>query len=564
MKNLKRIMYMSIIILIILITKVQAANKVIVLDPGHGGIDTGAINKSAGIYERDINLKIATYLKEYLNEYSGITVLMTHTGFQSGKMELLDRAMVGRNNNADMLISLHCNSSDTSTTVTGAEAFVTHNTSLPKYNEQCSKLANLMLNNLRKLGIINRGVKTKLSGSEDEVYSDGTRGDYYGIIRYSMKGVFEGPGVNIQEGNGMPVVLLEHCYIQNGDEKYINSDSAIRRLAKADCDAIVEFYGLHLKEKAVSAITLNTQNEILLVGDSINLQETIYPKTTEDKKVIWKTSDENIATVENGKVTAKKEGNVEITVTTNDGGYSDTCKFIIKNLEIQTNVKEIYCLKDEQIEFKVKTIPYLPEGASVVAKVEDENIANLDMQKQIITANNEGITNIIIQIKQGEEVLLEKKVATNVATLGEQENITIKNIKEQNGTLVKISAQTLLDEFVKNIEVSDNLEVEIQLPKEILKDEEKYIGTNTKVIIKRKENNEIIKTYYCKVYGDINEDGKITASDYGYIKNYIMKKGLIDIYAIDAADVSRDSKITTTDYGLIRNYIMKGTPLKVE
>lgn len=33
---------------------------------------------------------------------------------------------------------------------------------------------------------------------------------------------------------------------------------------------------------------------------------------------------------------------------------------------------------------------------------------------------------------------------------------------------------------------------------------------------------------------------------------------------MDIADVSRDGKITTTDYGLIRNYIMKGTALKVE
>lgn len=564
MKNLKRILYMSIIILMILITKVQATNKVIVLDPGHGGIDPGAINIKEGIYEKDVNLKIAEYLKEYLNEYAGVTVIMTHEGFNDGKMELLDRAMVGRNNNADMLISLHCNSSSTSSILTGAEAFVTHNTSLPKYNEQCSQLANLMLNNLSKLGIINRGVKTKLSGSEDEVYSDGTRGDYYGIIRYSMKGVYEGPGANIQEGEGMPVVLLEHCYIQNGDEKYINSDVAIQRLAKADCDAIVEFYGLHLKEKAVSAITLNTQNEILLIGDSINLEETIYPETAEDKKVIWTSSDENIATVENGKVTTKAEGTLEITATTNDGGYSATCKLIVKDLEIQTSVKEIYCFKGEQIAFKFQAIPYLPENASVVTIIENGNIIELDTEKEMITANQEGMTNIIIQIKQGEEIILEKKVETKVITLLEQDKIIINNLKEENGTLSRISAQTTLEDFLENIELSENLKVTIELPKESTNDEERYIATNTKVIIKRKENGEIIKSYYCKVYGDINEDGKITASDYGYIKNFIMKRGLIDMSVMDIADVSRDGKITTTDYGLIRNYIMKGTALKVE
>ena len=130
----------------ILQTKSFAANKVIVLDPGHGGKDTGSINERAGLIERDINLKIANYLRKYLSEYAGITVILTHEGFQSGTYELIDRALFARSKNADLIVSLHCNSSEKGN-LNGTEAFVTANTSLPKYNEQCSELANKILNN---------------------------------------------------------------------------------------------------------------------------------------------------------------------------------------------------------------------------------------------------------------------------------------------------------------------------------------------------------------------------------------------------------------------------------
>lgn len=41
----------------------------IVIDPGHGGHETGAINYTDGIMEKDINLKTARYLREYLQNY---------------------------------------------------------------------------------------------------------------------------------------------------------------------------------------------------------------------------------------------------------------------------------------------------------------------------------------------------------------------------------------------------------------------------------------------------------------------------------------------------------------
>ena len=50
----------------------------ICIDPGHGGIDGGGMSYSE-IYEKDINLKISYYLKNYL-ENSGYNIILTRYG----------------------------------------------------------------------------------------------------------------------------------------------------------------------------------------------------------------------------------------------------------------------------------------------------------------------------------------------------------------------------------------------------------------------------------------------------------------------------------------------------
>ena len=253
-------------------TVVQAFT--ITLDPGHGGtIPSGVTGESVGteyngLAEKDINLKIAKYLREYLNDYQNVNVVLTRE--TDTFMRVFNRAIVARNNNSDLLLSIHINDSTTTDfSIKGAEAYVTANKSLPKYNEGTSKLANMMLNNLAGIGLNSRGVKTKLLTDPTDVYSDGTLADYYGIIRYGMRGTMIDKGVtsiynnstdlqktvvsasysaNIQNGEGVPTILLEHGFIR-GDYNSFNSDEKLKRIAEADGKAIVEYYGLKPKRE---------------------------------------------------------------------------------------------------------------------------------------------------------------------------------------------------------------------------------------------------------------------------------------------------------------------------
>ena len=91
---------------------------------------------------------------------------------------------------------------------------------------------------------------------------------------------------------------------------------------------------------SVTGVTLNKSTLSIQVGGSETLTATVAPKDASNKKVTWKSSNEAVATVANGKVTGVKAGEATITVTTDDGGKTATCKVTVSNKEVKvTGVK---------------------------------------------------------------------------------------------------------------------------------------------------------------------------------------------------------------------------------
>jgi N-acetylmuramoyl-L-alanine amidase len=96
------------------------SGKVIAIDAGHGGPDGGAISKD-GLVEKEVNLAISLYLRDYLQQ-AGALVVMTREndkdlaseatkGYSKRKTEdLLNRVDLIEKNKAGMSISIHLNS----------------------------------------------------------------------------------------------------------------------------------------------------------------------------------------------------------------------------------------------------------------------------------------------------------------------------------------------------------------------------------------------------------------------------------------------------------------------
>ena len=64
------------------------------------------------------------------------------------------------------------------------------------------------------------------------------------------------------------------------------------------------------------------------------------------------------------------------------------------------------------------------------------------------------------------------------------------------------------------------------------------------------------KTYTIVIYGDVNGDGKIAATDYVTIKNHIMDIKKLSDFELICADANKDGKVAATDYVTIKNHIM--------
>lgn len=93
---------------------------VVVIDPGHGGKDPGAISK--GIQEKDVVLAIGLKLGKYINE-TFPEVKVVYTRSTDIFVPLIDRSRIANKNKADLFISLHANTCGTASTG-GTETFV--------------------------------------------------------------------------------------------------------------------------------------------------------------------------------------------------------------------------------------------------------------------------------------------------------------------------------------------------------------------------------------------------------------------------------------------------------
>ena len=79
----------------------------------------------------------------------------------------------------------------------------------------------------------------------------------------------------------------------------------------------------------VTGVTLNKDSLILDLGGEETLTAAITPDNATNKNVTWESDNENVATVENGVVTAVGAGTATITVTTEDGSFTDTCQVTV-------------------------------------------------------------------------------------------------------------------------------------------------------------------------------------------------------------------------------------------
>ena len=206
-------------------------NVIVVLDPGHGGTDSGAVGN--GLQEKDLTLKIAKYCKEELEKYSGVTVYMTreddrYLGNRVGDAasDLANRVNKAKEWGADLLVSIHINSGGGQ----GVEVYYPNSNYNSAIGQEGKDSAQKILDELLKLGLKNRGIKIR--SANYDTYPDGSLEDWYGIIRRSKY-------------EGFPGIIVEHAFIDNvNDAEKLKDESFLKQCGVADATGIANHFGL--------------------------------------------------------------------------------------------------------------------------------------------------------------------------------------------------------------------------------------------------------------------------------------------------------------------------------
>ena len=150
---------------------------------------------------------------------------------------------------------------------------------------------------------------------------------------------------------------------------------------------------------AVTGVKLSAIGIELPVGGSKRLSATITPSSATNKGVTWSSDNTSVAAVNaSGLITAKGEGTATVTVRTDDGGYTATCKITVVPVTAPEKVE--ISVSADSLKYKETTrvnVSELPVGYTVQYSSSDESIAKVDSNGNI-KAVGKGTATITVKV----------------------------------------------------------------------------------------------------------------------------------------------------------------------
>ena len=152
----------------------------------------------------------------------------------------------------------------------------------------------------------------------------------------------------------------------------------------------------------VTGVTLNQTNITMTEGATRQIVATVSPADAGDTTVRWSSSDQSVASVSSGSVTAVKEGRATITVTTSTGGFTARCEVTVTPAVTDIKISpSTLTLTIGDNESSILTATVYPENApdtSVTWTSDDPDIATVTIDG-VVTAITKGKTTIIATSK---------------------------------------------------------------------------------------------------------------------------------------------------------------------
>ena len=206
--------------------------KRVVIDPGHGGFDSGAVGPT-GLKEKDVTLDLAQRLKRRISEKGKNKCFLTRTA--DYYIPLSDRTVIANQYQADLFVSIHINANE-NRKVHGCETYYCSETASSKEAARVAAFENAVLKYdepfKKRPGYID--IEEILFNFERRLYWEES-GKFAGVFQSRFKQAlpFKSRGVHsanffVLRSAKMPSILLETGFISNYDEEAELKKASIR------------------------------------------------------------------------------------------------------------------------------------------------------------------------------------------------------------------------------------------------------------------------------------------------------------------------------------------------
>jgi N-acetylmuramoyl-L-alanine amidase len=229
----------------------KEAPVVVVIDPGHGGVDPGAVANKA--YEKHIVLKISKYIKANLSKNKNIKVYLTRE--KDIFVPLADRVNFAQRKQADIFVSIHADAHDDHR-AKGGSIYVLSEKSSDREAARLAKAANKgdimagvdfsaeapAVRNIL-VDLTRRQTKNKSSLLARSVLDE-----LDGVVRLRRKEVLFA-GFKVLKSHVVPSTLVETSYLSNPrDARVLKSTSGQKKIAAAVAEGIEDYIKNHMRK----------------------------------------------------------------------------------------------------------------------------------------------------------------------------------------------------------------------------------------------------------------------------------------------------------------------------
>lgn len=221
--------------------------RVIVIDPGHGGVDPGAIGVT-GVYEKDVVMAMARELRRQLEATGRYKVVMTRE--RDHIVRLRDRIQIARENDGELFLSLHADSLVRNSAIDGALVYTLSERAsnseaarLAAKENRADILAGVDLSNQEQVvTAILIDLAQRDTNNKSMRFADILMGELASVSKLTRSRPAQA-GFVVLKSPDMPSVLIELGYLSNReDERRLTDPQHLANLARALVAAVDHYF----------------------------------------------------------------------------------------------------------------------------------------------------------------------------------------------------------------------------------------------------------------------------------------------------------------------------------